>query len=312
MHKNKIRTGYGLRTPKLKPMQAIAVALAAILLVTLPIFLVTKLKSRANNEKREILYVWNMGDFRQVFEMSRNVLDERPLDYFFLTINGFAAYQLGISQINNHNTLVYMDKSIRSLRKALLQRESVRDGRVFYVLGKAYTYKGVKYSDLAIKYLEKARELSFDASDISEYLGLAYAAIGDYRSSVEAFTRALSSAGRPSDALLLSIARSYIALNEFNMAKAYLMHCIDISYDAKSVLTARLLLAQVFMETGEYSSAENLFVSILNENGTNAEVHFLLGELHNIKGDIVRARSEWRLAHRADPAHARARARLNI
>ena len=301
-----------MRAPKLKPMQTVAMVLSVILLISLPFFVIARLNNRSNNEKREILYAWNAGYFRKVFEMSQDVLEQRPLDYFFLTINGFSAYQLAISQINHHSTLVYMDKSIRSLRKALLLRESSRDGRVFYVLGKAYTYKGKKFADLAIKYLEKARALSFDASDLNEYLGLAYAAIGDYQNSVEAFTRALNSQSRPSDALLLSIARSYIALNEFDTAKTYLLHCIDISPDAKSVSTARLLLAKIFMETGEFYIAEDLFASILNETGANAEAHFLLGEIYNSRGDIVRARSEWRLAHRANPAHAGARARLDI
>jgi tetratricopeptide (TPR) repeat protein len=274
-------------------------------------YLVFRLRTGVGNERREILYFWNNRDFEQVYEISRNALLQRPVDYFLLTINGFSAYQLGISQINNQNMLAFINESIFSLRKALIHKESANDGRLFYVLGKAYGYKGREFSDLAIKYLEKAKSLSYDAQDIPEFLGLAYAAAGDYRSSVAAFSQAFLPDRAPSDNLLLSIARSYMAMGEFDMAAVYLMRCVEISPDSRSVVIARFLLGEIYMLTGEYDKAEEQFLSIINEAGANAEVHFQLGELYNLKGDTTRARSEWRIANRLDPAHARARARLN-
>ena len=307
----KTRSGYG-HIQKHKRMQAAAVVLLAGLLAVIPLLFFTKFKNRAANEKKDILQVWDAGDFGRVFEISKNALLARPMDYFLLTINGFSAYQLGISQINAHNTLLFMDECIKSLRKALLLKESSSDGRVYYVLGKAYSYKGDEYADLAIQYLENAVNLSYNAEDISEYLGLAYAAIGDYRGSVEAFSQALGSTAKTTDALLLSIARSYMALEEFDTARAYLVRCAEISQDSKSVLTARFLLAEIFRKTGDNDGAENEYYSILKETGENAEAHYQLGELYNLKGDTTKARSEWRLAYRTDPAHAKARARLNI
>ena len=312
MFNYKSRSDYGLNIQRKKTIQATAVVFTVILLVTLPIFFFVIIKDTAGNEKKEILRVWESGDFENACQISRESLNSKPLDYFLLIINGFSSYQLGISQLNNHDTVVYMDECIKSLRKAVLLEESKNDGRVYYVLGKAYGYKGEKYADLAIKYLETAVKLSYKADDINEYLGLAYAAIGDYRGSVEAFARALGSTEKETDALMLSIARSYIALEDFGAARAYLIRCTEISPDAKSILTARLLLAEVFLRTGDYEGAENLYINILNETGGIAEVHFQLGELYNIKGDTTRARSEWRLAYRTDPAHEKARARLNI
>jgi len=311
MFNRKTRSGYG-HIQKHKKMQAVAVVLLAGLLALIPLLVFIKFKNAAGNEKKEILRVWDAGDFDHAFEISKNALSSRPMDYFLLTINGFSAYQLGISQINAHNTLLYMDECIRSLRKALLLRESSFDGRVYYVLGKAYCYKGDEYADLAIKYLENAVSLSYNASDISEYLGLAYAAVGDYRGSVEAFSYALGSTAKTTDALLLSIARSYMALEEFDTAKAYLLRCAETSQDSKSILTARFLLAEVYRKTGDNDGAENEYNIILKETGENAEAHYQLGELYNLKGDTTKARSEWRLAYRTDPAHAKARARLDI
>ncbi len=151
----------------------------------------------------------------------------------------------------------------------------------------------------------------YEAQDIPEYLGLAYAAAGDYRSSVEAFTKAFKT-GSLSDNLLMSIARSYMAMEEYNMAASYIQRCIELSPDSKSIFTARLLLAEIYIHLGDHNNAQAQYLSILNELGENAEVRYQLGELFNLMGDTTRARAEWRIAYRQDPAHAKARARLNI
>jgi tetratricopeptide (TPR) repeat protein len=243
------------------------------------------------------------------------------VDYFLLTMNGFSAYQLGISQINSLNAERYFDNCVWSLRKAFLLKDSLRDGRLYYVLGKAYNYKGDSYADLSVKYLEKAKELSYNAEDIPEYLGLAYAAIGDYRNSVAAFAEALVLQGRgedgllyesPSGLLLLSIARSYFALDEFEVAQAYLQRCIDVSPDSRTVISARLLLSDVLRKAGNNDGAKKQLQGILDEAGENAEAHYQLGELFAFEGESVRARAEWRLALRVDPAHQKARTRLSL
>ena len=284
----------------------------SVLIVIVSIFMFLQLKSNVKNERRELLQIWNEENYEQAYEITKNALKDKPTDYFLLTINGFSAYQLGISQINNQNTLKYINECIFSLRKAIIHKDAKRDGRLYYVLGKAYGYKGAEYADLAVKYLEMANNLSYNAADIPEYLGLAYAAYGDYRSSVEAFSKSFVPGKQPSDNLLLSIARSYIAMNEYNMALGYLHQCVDNSPDSKSVVMSRMLLAEIYRNINDYEKAEYHYISILNDSGENAEVRFQLGELYNQKGDTTRARFEWRMANRQDPTHARARARLNI
>ena len=312
MLNNRSVSRYGRNIYLLKKIRAITAAAVIVLAVVVSIFIIVRINSGISNEKRELLKAWNAGDYELSCQISRNVLNQRPVEYFFLTMNGFSAYQLGISQINNQNTLSYIDESIFSLRKAMLHNASKNDARIYYVLGKAYAYKGAEYSDLAIKYLKIADNMSYDAADIPEYLGLSYAASGDYRSSVAAFSLAFRQNENPSDNLLLSIARSYISLDENAMAMGYLIRCIDSSPDSKSIVLARFLLAEIYKNSGDYDDAEEQYFVILNEGGENAEVRFQLGELYNLKGDTTRARSEWRIAYRQDPAHAGARARLNI
>ena len=237
----------------------------------------------AKGERKEILRLWEAGLYEEVYGQSQTSLAARPLDYFLLTMHGFAAYQLGVSQINSLNAQRYFDDCLWALRKALLLKDAANDGRLYYVLGKAYNYKGESYADLSVKYLEMARDLSYNAEDIPEYLGLAYVAMGDYRSSVAAFAEALAAQStrgddRPSGILLLYIARSYFALEEFDQARAYLQRCIDVSPDSRNI----------------------------------AEAYYQLGELYVRQGDAVRARAEWRLAINADPEHREARRRLSM
>jgi tetratricopeptide (TPR) repeat protein len=262
-------------------------------------------------DRKELLRLWDSGDFDEVFNISQSALESSPADYFLLTMHGFSAYQLGISQINSQNAEQYFDKCIWALRQAMLDKKSNNDGRLYYVLGKAYSYKGEDFADLTIQYLEKARELSDSTVDIPEYLGMAYFAVGDYRKSVAAFSEALgTSAEGPSGPLLLFIARAYIALEEFDNARPYLQRCIEVSRDFRTVLEARLLLAEA-LKKDDIEGAKKLLNEINAETGDNAEAHYQLGELYNSQGDITRARAEWRSAFKADPTHAKARARLN-
>ena len=295
--------------------------LAAILLILLSLIpgILEKFRSRGGNERRELQHFFESSAFESAYTRSSEMLRERPLDAFLLTIHGFSSYQLAIAQINNFDMLSYINDCIWALRKAmLLNRTAQQNGRIFYVLGKAYYHKGPEYADLAVFYLEKARDAAFRAADIPEYLGLSYAAIGDFRSSVAAFALALTGdyavnpgAVGPSDILLLSIARSYIGLEELESARAYLVHCLDVSRDSITAATARLLLADILLKTGDIQGAEAEYLKIVEENSENAEAHYQLGIIYASMGDTTRARAEWRRALRIDPAHGPARSRLN-
>jgi tetratricopeptide (TPR) repeat protein len=183
---------------------------------------------------------------------------------------------------------------------------------VFYVLGKAYYFKGGEYAELCVENLEKAREYLKNADDLYEYLGLAYAELGDFSQSVEAFAHTLDRAGdTPADELLLAIARSYIALGEYETAGMYLNQCLAGTRDVDAAVAARLLLGGIFREKADYRAAEEQYMAVLTEAGELAAVHYELGELYQAEGNTALARSEWRKANRIDPAYAPAVNRLN-
>jgi tetratricopeptide (TPR) repeat protein len=318
MFKERHRSEYGYQARRKQTIKnGLLIVLAVILCISL-IFVLTGWKNRLGSEKQELVRLWEEKAYDKVFEMSRTGLENRPTDYFLLTSHGLAAFQLGIAQINSFDKLTYIDECIWSLRKALQVKNSANDGVVQYALGRAYYHKGSGYADLAIQFLEEARDLSYNAADIPEYLGLAYAAVHDYRSSVEAFSQALvpqaengnSTSDFSLDQLLLAMANSYIALGEPDQATAYLLRCIETSRDSNTVIAARLLVGDILAKAGKTEDAEAQFQAILNEDGENAEAHFQLGELYEARGDGTRARAEWRRALRIDPTHAQARSRL--
>ena len=311
-HKRPVAYRDGFKRKRIFQKALLAVVILLLLLLVPGVYF--KQKGRGGNERKELRDSFESGAFEASYNQSAEMLKEKPLDFFLLTIHGFSAYQLAIAQINSFDTLSYMNDCIWALRKAMLSRESSSDGRIFYVLGKAYFYKGSGYADLAVLYLEKARAAAYWAADIPEYLGMAYAAVNDFRSSVAAFTLALKGdfGTEPSDILLLSIARSYLALDETGQGRAYLMRCLETSKDSRTVAAARLLLAGIFFKSGDLTGAEAEYLKVIEENGENAEAHFQLGELYVSIGDPTRARAEWRRAIRIDPAHRQARSRLGL
>jgi len=316
MAKDRSKSGYRVRQNRRRTVYR---TILLIILVSLISFLSIGLYNLRENEgpgRKEFLQLWASDAFDKIYQLSGEQLAQKPMDYFLLTIHGFSAYQLAIAQINNFNMLSYIDSCIWSLRKALLFKEGPSDGRLLYVLGKAYYYKGTGYGDLAIKYLEKAQEAGYNEKDIPEYLGMAFISVNDYRSSVAAFAQALNPPGgfnsEPSDTLLLSIANSYIALGEDDTALAYLMRCLEISRDSRMIFASRLALGDILFRKGDTAGAEEQYTRVIEESGGNAEAYYHLGEMFNSQGETVRARAEWRRAIQIDPAYMPARLRLNM
>jgi tetratricopeptide (TPR) repeat protein len=316
MTKERSHSGYKVRQYRKRTIPKIAlIILFVILLSLIPVYIIN-FGVKSGPDQRDLLWLWDSMAFAEVYKLSAEQLAQKPLDFFLLTLNGFSAYQLAIAQINNSSMLNYINSSIWALRKAMLLNEGINDGRIFYVLGKAYYYKGKGYEELTIKYLEKARKSAFHARDISEYQGLAYASVKDYRSSIAAFTLALNPQGdgeglSPSDALLMSIADSYIAMGEVEPAQVYLALCLETSMDSNMISAARLSLAQILAGKADISGAEELYNKIIEEGG-NADAHYYLGEIYNARGEVIRARAEWRKAIQIDPSHIQARSRLNL
>ncbi|MDR0383280.1 MAG: tetratricopeptide repeat protein [Spirochaetaceae bacterium] len=295
----------------------VSLALAAVCVGFAVLIINTRRSAMAH---ADLARLWNEGKYQEVYDESQKQLEEKPLDVFPLSMRGYAAYQIAIAQINSQDEQNYIDECILTLRKALLSKGSDGNGALRYVLGKAYFAKGPAYANLAITYLEEAAALSYYADDIPEYLGISYARTGDYRKSVAAFSEALvpvqdgdeDEDSAPSDILLLAIARSYMEMNEYDSARAYLVRCVETSKDFSVIASARLLLGKALMNMGDIDGAEREYLGILEEGGEQADVHYELGALYAERGETTRARAEWRKALRLDPAYSQAIARLSM
>jgi tetratricopeptide (TPR) repeat protein len=288
---------------------------AVIATVSTGLMLLATNRDHSRRTYKDLTRLWNNGAYSEVYSESGKLLDGKPLDFFLLTIHGYAAYYMAVAQINTQDIEKYADACIASLRKALLDKRGGRNGRICYVLGKAYFLKGQDYANQAVKYLEDALSFSYRAKDIPEYLGLAYAETQEYWKSIAAFSEALIPADdgiAPSDTLLLAIARSYIELNEDDGARAYLLQCLEVSKDFSVISVARLLLGRILMKKGDIDGAERQYLSILQEGGEQADARYELGVLYAGRGETIKARAEWRKALRLDPAYAPAIARLSM
>jgi len=299
---------------KLKKQVVQGIVFFLALVPVLVLFIIfSQSKIRDSRNKREVLECWEQGLWLDAFIKSKDALVSAPMDAFYLTMNGFSAYQAAMTRISHAETFDYIDESIWSLRKVLLVKNADRDGRIRYTLGKAYYAKGPDYADLSIKYLEEAKASGFTAGDLNEYLGLSYALAKDYGKSIEVLSASLDPAAHDegSDLLLMHIAQSYIGLEDWDAAKAYLIRCAEASRDTGLVLEARLQLGKVLRNSGDLEAAIEMLNAVLESGGENAEAAFELGEIYASMGDTIRARAAWRRAVRYDNTFMPARLRLN-
>ena len=255
--------------------------------------------------KKAIVTAWKNYDYQKVFEYTHFVLEENPFNNFALTYQGYACFFLAVSQLENSSAQNYLDDCINNLRIALLNANKKLKPQLQYILGKAYFYKNTVssyyYSDLAVKYLLLAKKNGYKADDIAEYLGLSYAALGLTMESISAFSEALLV--RESDSLLLSIAEQYAKAGQNAAAKQYLFRVTNDCKDEILVLKGMNLLGSILISEEKYEEARILFENILKKNKNSGDAYYGLGVIYEKKGDIVKARSEWRKALKVQVNH---------
>lgn len=309
--KRRTRSGYGTIIMRRRALAYVVGFIVFLGVVAAAVWGFSEYQKRTTGgDASSAMKSWTSGDYSSVFQVSAENLKRHPLSSYWLVMNGLSAYQLAVAQVNQEQQNKYIDNAVESLRKALIVGAGAMDSRVRYALGKAYYHKGAEFADLAVAYLEQAKRGGYTASDLAEYLGLAYASLQEYRSSVSSFSLALGD--NPSELLLLAIARSYIELNETDQAKAYLLRCIEVSKDVLVSAQAHLLLGGILKKGGDLQGAEKEYLAAIDQDDKNPDAYYLLGELYAESGDTVKARAEWRKAIRINPNHGPARDRLGM
>lgn len=260
-----------------------------------------------NSDSVTALYdKWEIKDYQSVYDIAGRILEKKPLQNTARTLKAYSAFYLAVSQTENSESQKFLDECINNLRIALQNCKDNTRGQIEYMLGKAYFFKNSIssynfYADLCIKYLTMAQNHFYHEDDISEYLGLSYAALGDTQKSISSFTESLLV--RETDVLLLSIAEQYYNSGAANVAKQYLVRVNEMSENEDILLRSHILLGNLFLDEENYDEARKEFETILQKNENSADAHYGLGVLYEKQNDLVKARSEWRKCLRLQVNH---------
>jgi tetratricopeptide (TPR) repeat protein len=260
------------------------------------------LQSLTQND--DLVTLWEGGEYDQLITKTEDVLERSPLNATALVFNGFAHFYRGINRVSSDENRQELQEAVVSLRKALLLDETPLQGRVHYVLAKAYYHTGRFYFDAAADHMEKALEAGYVGKDSHKYLGLAYAKLGDYQKSIASFRRAIEQ--NPTDLLYLTAAESYAELAEYENAERYLQRAIERSDDSYLKLRATFRLGEIHLERGNYQDAREVFSQLVEDHPRSADAHYMLGKAYAELGNDERARFEWRQTIEIDPEHSRA------
>ena len=253
---------------------------------------------------------WANNDYAEVYEKTAQILEKRPMDGTALALHGFAAYYLFAEQTDLSVGADYLTAAVVHLRRALYLTKDKDIPKIAYILGKAYYQQGYYYADLAVKYLDEAYTGGIEASDLSEFRGMAASLLGDTDKAIEAFTQALEA--NPSDFVLYAVAENYKKKGDIQNAKLYLFETIKKTGDAVLELRCRNQLGLLFLAENKPNEALEQFNTVLAKDVNSADAHYGIGLVYEMQGDMIKARYEWRSAIRLNPIHAETRAKLNI
>jgi len=304
------------RTPRYGKLWLIIIILFVIFAVFILVFL-SKGNEKARplvpvvkeGEKQESLEaMWEVRNFEALNDKCEEILLTSPFDFEALMFNGFSYFYRGIGQFSLEERLALIDLAIINLRKALILEPTPLQGKMEYILGKAYFQKGKFYLDLSLKYLEESINSGYIGEDTYEYLGLVYSSLGDYSRSAEYYQMALDRA--PTDTLYLVLAQTYYQMDDTLQAEEYLVWALSKTQDPAVEEKSRFLLGRIFSERGALQKAEEQFLSILVDNKSSADAYFFLGEVYESMGDLAKARYQWRKALEINPYHYGARLKL--
>ncbi len=245
--------------------------------------------------------LWNQGEYAGVVAWAEDELEKDPFGINALLYHGFAAFYLGIGQFTPEEQIPLFDKSIVSLRRALLFDNMRMRREIYYILGKAYYHKGRYYADLALEYLLESLAAGYEGEDTLEYIGLAYGELGRFEESLGYFLRAVEN--RPSDILYLTIGQTYDKMDNEEEAETFLLRAISVTEEETIEQKSRFLLGKLYIEQENWEQAEIQYKRILEKNKRSADAYYYLGEIYEKQNNSIKARAEWRRVLEIDPSH---------
>ena len=280
-----------------------------LLLIGLSAFLLRYLKgSKDVPSIREIYDDWQTSSYTSVYLKSARLLQDTPFNPELLSFNGFASYYIYVSENEDATTLSYLENAIMSLRQAFHFADAKDKPKIAYILGKAYYQKGEYYADLSLKYLEIAEKSQEQFEDLQEFKGMASLSLGNFENAIISFTQALKETSSPF--LLYVVGETYMKMQDFQNAKQYFFQTITKTQDEILQLKCRYQIGVILFDEGDFEGAKREFYAILEKNEMSAEAHYGLGLVFEKEGELVKARSEWRRALKANPLHEKTQGKI--
>jgi tetratricopeptide (TPR) repeat protein len=292
---------------------AVIVAVAAVLVIAVilaAVFRVDRLLFRpreARHTVAELSRLWSQLRYDEVLAASEAMLARDPLNPGALAFRGFAAFQKGVGEGTTEERAPWLDEAVVCLRRARLVSNEL-ENEIEYILAKASYHRGRFHYDQTIAFMQSAIDRGYVRSDSYEYLGMAWAQLGDPEKGLAAFLRALEE--EPSDILLLTIGQTYLQMKHTGEAVEYLLRALNTTEDKAIERQARFKLGEIYLDRGEVFKAEEQYLALVALDPRSADAHFYLGEVYARLNDAVKARAEWRAAFALDNQHYGARLRL--
>lgn len=252
---------------------------------------------------------WNNKRYQDCLDICSGILDQEPHHFNALLLRGFSSYYLGESQKELESKTDLLMQSISDLRLNLILEPYRNNSDIQYILGKAYYGLGYFYHDISFQFFNLAKENGSNRTDILEYLGVLSSNMGDEDKAISYFKSALTDDNK--EAIYLALASSYLKLENYVESGKNIEEILRSKIDPLIVQKARFIKGDILTREEKIDAAMEQYLLILEDDPNSADAHFYVGEMFSIKGDIVKARSEWRTAANLDPKHSGAINRLN-
>ncbi|BCR22123.1 tetratricopeptide repeat protein [Borrelia sp. HM] len=279
---------------------------------------------KAGPTEVNLLALWDNKEYKEIIDYAENGLKANRFDFNLNLLLGFSYFYYSLMLNDSYLKNQFLDNAIERLRFLIAINDDASMGLIYYVLGKAYSHKGEYYSDLSVKYLNKAlysSGFSFMSmkNDIFEYLGYSYQLLRDYNASLKFFEKAYKE--NKSDLVLWSLAYvNYKAGNiddSIEYINKFLQEENGISANERSdgnlIQKVYLLYGDIYLAKNDYDEAFNCYDKVLKINSLNPNVYVKIGDIYRKKDkDYPKARKYWREALSIDPYLEEARERLKI
>jgi tetratricopeptide (TPR) repeat protein len=259
-------------------------------------------------EKAPYQLLWNDSNYSAVLNLSQEKLLKNPFDSEALFFSGASSFYMALSMVSLEDKLNYLYSALKSLRINISLKNILYEKETYYLLGKTYVHLGKFYSDLAIIYFHKSKELGYYNDDIEEYLAISYSRLGDYEKSLPSFEVIASKTPTPS--LFFRMGEDAFSSGDFNKAEKYLKSAVNLSQNDMIRLQSLMKLGELYFKIKNWIEAEKVLSQYLDIDYNNADVHFMLGEVFFFLGDETSARLEWHRTVRLDPDYRDALLRL--